>query len=157
MIDLSIDEGVARLVLNRPEARNAIPADQWPRLGAAAEEAEQAGARLLLVLGEGESFCAGADLTDLALLAEDESARSAFRAAMRDALDRIRRLPFPAVAVIDGPCVGAGVALAMACDIRLAGPSSRFSIPPAQLGISYPQEDVRGGTAAARHRRDLGA
>jgi enoyl-CoA hydratase/carnithine racemase len=143
MFDLSIAEGVARLALNRPAARNAIPADQWPRLGAAAAEAEEKGARLLLVSGEGDAFCAGADLADLALLADNEAARAGFRAAMRAALDRIRDLPIPVVAVIDGPCFGAGVALAMACDIRLAGPSSRFSIPPAQLGISYPQEDVR--------------
>jgi enoyl-CoA hydratase/carnithine racemase len=61
---------------------------------------------------------------------------------MRDALDALRALPIPTVARIDGPCYGAGVALAMACDLRIATAGSRFAITPAKIGISYPQEDV---------------
>jgi enoyl-CoA hydratase/carnithine racemase len=61
---------------------------------------------------------------------------------MRGALDRLRSLPFPTVAVVEGPCYGAGVALALACDLRVAGPRSRFAITPARFGISYPQPDV---------------
>lgn len=61
---------------------------------------------------------------------------------MRHALDSLHDLPFPAIAVIDGPCMGAGVALALACDVRIAGEHACFAIPPARLGISYPQEDV---------------
>lgn len=142
MFELSIESGVARLVLNRPEARNAIPAEQWPRLAAAADEAERAGARLLLLSGAAGAFCAGADLGDFPALAADEAGRAGFRRAMRAALDRISGLPFPTIAAIDGPCFGAGVALAMACDLRIAGTAARFAITPAKLGISYPQEDV---------------
>jgi len=142
MFDLRIEQGVARLVLDRPEARNAVPAGQWERLGAAAAKAESEGARLLIVSGAGGAFCAGADLGDFPGLIEDEGARASFRLAMRAGLDRIANLDIPAIAAIDGACFGAGVALAMACDLRVAGPDARFAITPAKLGISYPQEDV---------------
>jgi enoyl-CoA hydratase/carnithine racemase len=142
MFELSIDNGIARLVLNRPEARNAISADQWPRLAAAVDEAERSGARLLILSGAGQAFCAGADLGDFAAFAADQAARADFRRAMRAALDRISDVAIPTIAAIGGPCFGAGVALAMACDLRIAGPAARFAITPAKLGISYPQEDV---------------
>jgi enoyl-CoA hydratase/carnithine racemase len=61
---------------------------------------------------------------------------------MRGALDRLRALPIPTIALIDGHCYGAGVALAMACDIRIASLTAKFAITPAKIGISYPQEDV---------------
>jgi enoyl-CoA hydratase/carnithine racemase len=61
---------------------------------------------------------------------------------MRGALDALRALPIPTIAWIDGPCYGAGVALAMACDLRIATHDSRFAITPAKMGISFPQEDV---------------
>jgi enoyl-CoA hydratase/carnithine racemase len=142
MFDLGIDEGVARLTLSRPEARNAIPAGEWEALAAAAAEAGQAGARILLLQGRGDAFCAGADITDFDAMREDPAAAGRLRLAMRAALDRLRELPFPIVAVVDGPCYGAGVALAMACDLRIAGPRARFAITPARFGISYPQQDV---------------
>jgi enoyl-CoA hydratase/carnithine racemase len=61
---------------------------------------------------------------------------------MRLGLDSVRDLPIATVALVEGPCFGAGVALAMACDLRVAGPGARFAITPAKFGISYPQEDV---------------
>jgi len=142
MFELSIEDGVARLILSRPEARNAVPAAQWPLLAAAADEAEQSGARVLLLLGQGDAFCAGADISDFPAMRGDEASRSRFRQAMRVAIDRVAGLPMPTVAIIDGPCFGAGVALIMACDFRLAGAAARFAITPAKFGISYPQEDI---------------
>jgi enoyl-CoA hydratase/carnithine racemase len=62
--------------------------------------------------------------------------------AMRDAFAGLRGLAIPTVAVINGPCFGAGVALAMACDLRVAGEGARFAITPAKFGISYPQDDI---------------
>lgn len=142
MFDLGIDNGVARLTLDRPEARNAIPAAGWAALAGAAGEAERAGARILLLSGKGDAFCAGADIKDFEAMRGDPAAVARFREAMRGALDRVSSLAFPTVAVVDGPCYGAGVALALACDLRIAGPGSRFAITPARFGISYPQQDV---------------
>jgi enoyl-CoA hydratase/carnithine racemase len=142
MFDLGIEAGVARLTLNRPEARHAIPAAGWSALEAAAEEAERAGARVLLLQGQGDAFCAGADITEFRTMRGNTAAAARFRGAMRSALDRLRRLALVTVAVVDGPCYGAGVALAMTCDLRLAGARSRFAITPARFGLCYPQEDV---------------
>lgn len=140
MFDLAIAAGIGRLTFRRPEARNAIPATGWSALAALLVEA--AGARVLVLRGEGSAFCAGADLADFEAMAGDEAARSRFRTAMGDAVEALAGLPIPTIAAIDGPCFGAGVALAMACDLRVAGPGARFAITPAKYGISYPQEDI---------------
>ena len=142
MFRLAREGDVARLTLDRPEARNAIPLAGWPRLSEMIGEVERSDARLLIVEGAGGAFCAGADLGDFSALREDEAARVRFRETMREALDRLHDLPLPTIALIRGPCHGAGVALAMACDLRIAGPDARFAIPPARIGIAYPQEDV---------------
>ena len=142
MFDLVLTDGVARLTLDRPEARNAIPADAWSCLAETAEAAITAGARLLLVQGRGSSFCAGADLSDFEAMRNDPVARGGFRESMADAFDRLARLTVPTAALIHGPCFGAGVALAMACDLRIATPGARFAITPAKIGISYPQPDI---------------
>ena len=72
----------------------------------------------------------------------DERLIARFRETMRDGLDALRNLPIPTIAVIHGACYGAGIALAMACDLRIAAADARFAITPAKIGISYPQEDV---------------
>jgi enoyl-CoA hydratase/carnithine racemase len=143
MFQLSIHGAIARLRLNRPEARNALPLDGWAKLADAAEEAELAGIHLLILSGvPGGAFCAGADLADFDSFRDDRQARAAFRHAIRSGLDRFRALPVPTLALVEGVCYGAGVAVAMACDLRFAGPGAQFAITPAKLGISYPQEDV---------------
>ena len=144
MFDLTLDGPIARLRLDRPEARNAIPAHGWSQLAQRCAEAAASGARLLVVAGTSEAFCAGADLADFPAFATDPAAATAFRLVMRKGLDALRDLPLATVAAVEGPCYGAGVALAMACDIRVAGPAARFAITPARFGISYPQEDVAG-------------
>ena len=140
MFRLIRDGAVARLLLDRPETRNAIPAAGWAGLARAIGETGDA--RLLVLSGAGAALCAGADLADFPAFRDDEAARLRFREDMRAALDRLRDLPIPTVARIEGPCYGAGVALAMACDLRIAAADARFAITPAKLGISYPQEDV---------------
>lgn len=139
MFRLSHDGEIARLTLDRAEARNAIPAAGWGELALLLGKVD---GRMLIVAGAGGAFCAGADFADLATMRGDEAARIRFREDMRAALDALRGLPMPTIARIEGPCYGAGVALAMACDVRIAGPGARFAITPARIGISYPQEDV---------------
>jgi enoyl-CoA hydratase/carnithine racemase len=142
MFDLTLDGPVARLRLFRPEARNAIAVGDWALLAHRCGEAVRSGARLLVLTGTKQAFCAGADLQDFQAFAADPKATGAFRQLMRTGLDAVRDLPVATIAAIEGPCYGAGVALAMACDIRVAGEGARFAITPAKFGISYPQEDV---------------
>jgi enoyl-CoA hydratase/carnithine racemase len=142
MIQLTLDGGVARLVLDRPQVRNALAVEHWQALADAATHAAASGAHLLLLSGADGAFCAGADLSEFGEFQADESARARFRTAMRTGLEAVAALPLATIAWIDGPCFGAGVALAMAADIRIAAPTASFAITPAKIGIGYPQEDV---------------
>ena len=141
MFDLTIDGGVARLAMNRPATRNAIPLGGWDQLAGQATAAGDA--RILILSGlPGGPFCAGADITGFDAFRDDPDAPADFRRAIRRGLDTLAALPIPTVALVEGGCFGAGVALAMACDMRVAAPDAAFAITPAKLGISYPQEDV---------------
>jgi enoyl-CoA hydratase/carnithine racemase len=143
MFDLTMDSGIARLAINRPETRNAIPLEGWAKLAEAVDNAESSGVRMLVLAGEpGGSFCSGADIADFDRFRDDAAARSFFRNAIRGVPDRLRDVPIPTVAHIEGGCYGAGVALAIACDIRVADSGARFAITPDKIGISYPQQDV---------------
>ena len=143
MFELSRDGAIARLRMARAEVRNAITLQGWSALADRAEEAERNGALVLVLSGEpGGIFCAGADLSSFDRFSEEPEARTEFRQAIRSGLDRLRDLPIPTIAVVEGGSYGAGVAVAIACDIRVAGPKAQFATTPAKLGISYPQEDV---------------
>lgn len=142
MIEIRIEREVARLTLARPKVRNAIPLAGWGQIAERVGEAVESGARAIVVAGEGGAFCAGADLGEFPSFAGDVVAATGFRLAMRRAFDAIEAAPVPVIALIEGACYGAGVALAMACDLRLATPEARFAITPAMMGISYPQEDL---------------
>lgn len=143
MFEQTLRGEIAVLRLHRPEVRNAVPLGGWTELGDRVETLIAEGARALIVAGVPDgAFCAGADLSEFGTFAEDEGARARFRQDMRSGLDRLRDAPIPTVAMIEGAAFGAGLALAMACDIRLAGPNAQLAATPAKLGISYPQEDV---------------
>lgn len=134
---------IGHLLIDRPDRRNAIPAEGWHQLASAVGHAREAGPRALVLRSTADSaFCAGADIGHIATLAGDEAGRATFRRAMREAIDGLARLPMPVIAAVDGGCFGAGVALMLACDIIIAGQNAAFAVPPAKLGISYPQEDV---------------
>jgi enoyl-CoA hydratase/carnithine racemase len=144
MIDLVHRDGIAVLTLDRPEARNALATRHWLELGQAVAAIAQSGAQaVLLRSSEPGCFCAGADLAEFRLLAVDPDARRPFLDAMRGAIDGLAALCVPVIAVVEGECHGAGVALMLACDIVLAGPTARFSIPAARIALTYPIADVR--------------
>jgi enoyl-CoA hydratase/carnithine racemase len=149
MIKLTRDGDIASIRLDRARSRNALDAEGWRALAGAIAEVARSSARVL-VLGAADepAFCAGSDLADLGSLAGEAAARPAFRAMMREAIDALPALPIPTIAAIDGDCFGAGVALALGCDIRIAGGGARFAVTPAKLGISYPREDVARLVAA---------
>ncbi|MGN6376315.1 MAG: enoyl-CoA hydratase/isomerase family protein [Sphingomonas sp.] len=143
MIDWIIEDRLAILTLDRPAVRNAMPVTAWRRLGACIEDIAGSGAEALIVRSAVPGvFSAGADLNEFASFREDPGATASFRMAMRHAIDALARLPIPTIAAIDGGCYGAAVALALACDIRVAGQGARFAVTPARLGLGYPAADV---------------
>ncbi|CAM4196201.1 enoyl-CoA hydratase/isomerase family protein [Novosphingobium lubricantis] len=143
MISIRWHERVACIVLERPETRNALTTADWRSLAESVEQISQADCTAAIVCSASpQAFCSGSDIKHLALLADDKKARPEFRQAMTAAIEGLAGLPMPVVAAIDGPCFGAGVALALACDVRISSPRSTFCVPPAKLGISYPATDI---------------
>ena len=138
----SIDRTV-RISLDRPQARNAIAIHQWTMLSAAIAQVAASDARVLIVRSMAPNiFCSGADIGDLEALGADPAMRTRFRTEMAAAFEGLSALPIATIAAIEGGCYGAGVALALACDIRIAGPKASFGITPAKVGIVYPAGDV---------------
>ncbi len=119
---------IVLITIDRPERRNALDHPTLVALVAAQREAAAGGARCVVVTGAPPAFSAGADLTGVE---GDE-----FASALGAALTGFTRLPIPVIAAVDGPALGAGTQLALACDLRVATPTSRFGIPAAKLGLS---------------------
>lgn len=143
MLHLRVEGRHARIILSRRETRNAIDVEGWHELAELAQSAAKRGAGALIISSlPGSMFSAGADMREFGRFRDDEQARVDFLAALRTGIDSIADLPIPTIALIEGGCYGGAVALAMACDIRVAAPGARFAITPAKLGIGYPQEDV---------------
>lgn len=131
------DNGIRILVLDDPGKRNAIGPDMRQDLLCAADTlAADADARCLVVTGAGSSFCAGADL--MAIFGADDATPSALRdrqISYYDSFLWLRRLAYPTVAAVNGYAIGAGLNLALACDITIAGPGARFGATFAKLGL----------------------
>ncbi|CAN5753991.1 MAG: enoyl-CoA hydratase-related protein [Ilumatobacteraceae bacterium] len=117
--------GVLVVTLDRPERRNAV--DHATLLALADAQVVSAEAGVLVLTSEPPAFCAGADLTGVE---EGEFVR-----LVGEVLRGFTALPIPVVAAIEGAALGLGTQLAMACDLRVATPASRFGIPAARLGL----------------------
>ena len=142
---LTIEAGVARLTIDRPARRNAFDQAMWQAFPDLVETAMAAPeVRVLVVAGAaGGTFCAGADIAELATAAGDPDWRRANQAAIRATQVTLARAAKPTIALIEGDCIGGGCGIALACDLRIAGPRARFGITPAKLGLVYPLHDTK--------------
>jgi enoyl-CoA hydratase len=123
---------VGLATIDRQERRNALNAELCDELRHELETERDL--RAFVVTGAGSAFCAGADL--VTRFASDAGAETdPFRPAFEQALDAIVAYPAPVIAAINGPAVGAGMQLAVACDLRVAALGARLSIPGGRLGI----------------------
>ena len=129
-------DGVVVLTLSLPERRNAMTEELTASWGAeVAELARDRAVRAVVVTGEGSAFCAGGDLTWIeAGDAQVDALRTKMLGFYRTWLS-IRELEVPVLAAVNGPAIGAGLCLALACDLRYAAPSARFGAPFAALGM----------------------
>lgn len=143
-VHLQHDGAVARLLIDHAARRNAFTRAMWRAVPALVGQAlAQPGVRALVVQGaEPGCFAAGADISEFAATyaTREESLRANHE--IQQAIDALAGCPLPTVALIDGPCVGGGVALALGCDFRLASERSTFAVTPARLGLSYHPSDV---------------
>jgi enoyl-CoA hydratase/carnithine racemase len=135
---VSRDGHVAVLTIDRPEKRNAMTAAMWAALpGVLDPLAGDPGVRALVVTGSGESFCAGADISDLLSGADPADPMADVRRDNLAAQAALRDFPKPTVAMIRGHCIGGGVEIAASCDLRFADPTAVFGVTPAKVGIVY--------------------
>src|ERR1700742_4773371 len=128
--------------INRPERRNALNGD----LCAAFRDHLVASSDLrpIAITGAGSAFCAGADLVTRFAQTEESTHGpvDTFRPAFEELLDAIVDHPAPVIAAVNGPAMGAGMQLAVACDIRVAGPTARFAIPGGKLGVHLSPRNI---------------
>jgi enoyl-CoA hydratase len=128
LVEEAEDRTVLRL--NRPDVRNAIDQQMVDELHAACARLE-AEPRVALIVGAGGTFAAGADIAQL----RERRRNDALRGINSAVFDRIRRLPMPTIALVEGYALGGGAELAYACDFRLGTPSTRIGNPEPGLGI----------------------
>lgn len=128
-LDWDIIGSVGVVTFNRPAARNALTWDMYDALVAACDAAESTGGvRVLIIRGAGGAFAAGTDITQFRDFADGE-AGVAYERRLDAVIDRIEQLSMPTIAAVDGPAVGGGCAIALACDFRVCSDRARFGVP----------------------------
>jgi enoyl-CoA hydratase/carnithine racemase len=132
------DGSVAWLTIDRPAKRNAMTAAMWAALPALlAGLADDPDVRTLVVTGAGPSFCAGADISDLLSGEDPADPMAELRRDNLAAQAALRNFPKPTIAMVRGHCIGGGVEIAAACDLRFTDPTGVFGVTPAKVGIAY--------------------
>lgn len=141
--DIRDNVGIAQI--DRPERRNALDADLCAELGARIGDHPDLGAVVIGATGD-RAFCAGADLGRRAADTTgglEHGGGDTFRPAFESMLDGIVGHPAPVIAAVNGAALGAGMQLAVACDLRVVVPTARFGIPAGKLGVLISATNVQ--------------
>jgi len=148
----SKEGGVARIIFDHPERRNAISVDMWCQIPEVAKQlADDAEVRVVILRGAGETaFVAGADISEFTAQRVGAATES-YDAASARAFGALARLRMPVIAQIYGACIGGGVAMALAADVRYAADDAFFAIPAARLGLGYQMGGIEALAAVVGH------
>ena len=146
MIGITRAEAVMTIELQRPERRNALNSRLVEELREAFEKASDGSVRAIVLTGQGTAFCAGADLSG-----------DAFAADYPDRLIELHKVMdatlIPLIGAINGPAIGAGLQLAMRCDLRVAAPDAFFQFPTSKYGLALDNWSIRRLTSLVGHGR----
>jgi enoyl-CoA hydratase len=137
-------EHVGLATIDRPDRRNALSAELCDELREHLEAAD--GLRAVVLTGAGSAFCAGADIARRAQDTGgglDHGGGDSFRPAFERVLDAIVDFPAPVIAAVNGAALGAGMQLAVACDVRIVAPGAALGIPAAKLGVLLSAANIR--------------
>lgn len=145
LLQAGIEGALGWLVLNRPERRNALNAEMWaaipPLMTALGQHPD---VRAIAIRGAGtEAFAAGADISEFGAARSNSASAAAYERLNGQALAAIRSCSKPVIAMVQGFCVGGGLAIALAADLRVAHPTAVFALPPARLGLAYPLDGLK--------------
>jgi enoyl-CoA hydratase/carnithine racemase len=138
-IRIEREEAIGIVIIDHEARRNAMTREMWSALpGAFAELAEDHAIRAILLRGAGEmAFVAGADISEFTAKRTPDTAK-AYEHVNQAAYDAVAHCPKPVIAMIHGFCMGGGVGIAIAADLRIAADDALFSVPAARLGLGYP-------------------
>ncbi|OBK18669.1 enoyl-CoA hydratase [Mycobacterium asiaticum] len=146
MIGITQTEAVLTIELQRPERRNALNSQLVEELREALEKAGDGSIRAVVLTGQGTAFCAGADLSG-----------DAFAADYPDRLVELHRVmdavAVPVLGAINGPAIGAGLQLAMQCDLRVVAPDAFFQFPTSKYGLALDNWSIRRLSSLVGHGR----
>jgi enoyl-CoA hydratase len=146
MIGVTRVDSVTTLELQRPERRNALNSELADGLRRAIEVAVAEDVRAIVLTGQGTVFCAGADLSGDAFAADYPDRLIALNKAIDQA-------PMPVIGAINGPAIGAGLQLAMICDLRVVSPDAFFQFPTSRYGLALDNWSIRRLTSLVGHGR----
>jgi enoyl-CoA hydratase len=146
MIGVTRDGHVTTLELQRAERRNALNTELVEGLREAVVQAAAEDVRAIVLTGQGTVFCAGADLSGDAFGADYPDRLIALHKSIDDA-------PMPVVGAINGPAIGAGLQLAMICDLRVVAPEAFFQFPVAKYGLALDNWSIRRLSSLVGHGR----
>jgi 2-(1,2-epoxy-1,2-dihydrophenyl)acetyl-CoA isomerase len=139
-VKYEINETVAIVTMNRPDALNALSLQLTVDLKAAIEKAIEDKARAVILTGEGRAFCSGGDLREMQMMWQKEGRIEAFMEeplkALHDVILLIRETPVPFLAAVQGVCAGAGTNFALACDLVFASEDASFNEAFVRIGLS---------------------
>ena len=135
---------IATVVFNRPKVRNAISLNMWGEIARVTYDLDrEPSVRAVVYRGSGmEAFASGADISEFKEVRKDLETALRYNAQAFAACEAIRGCAKPTVAMIFGYCMGGGMAISMACDLRFAAEGAKFGIPAARLGIIYGADGV---------------
>ncbi len=159
VINWEVRGPVGLATLDRPERRNALSAAMCHQLRD--HLAENRSLRAVVLTGAGSAFCAGADLGHTPLSRSGDTPSPGreedFRPAFESLLDEVVDHPAPVIAAVNGPALGGGTQLVVACDLRVAAPEATFGIPATQLGVMLSPENIQrlALLVGQAHARDL--
>ncbi|HEX5255931.1 MAG TPA: enoyl-CoA hydratase [Mycobacterium sp.] len=146
MIGVTQAEAVMTIELQRPERRNALNSQLVEELRETFQKAGDGSIRAIVLTGQGTAFCAGADLSG-----------DAFAADYPDRLIELHRLMdttlIPLIGAINGPAIGAGLQLAMRCDLRVVAPEAFFQFPTSKYGLALDNWSIRRLSSLVGHGR----
>jgi enoyl-CoA hydratase len=139
------NDAIATVILSNPDKLNAIDVAMWQALAHTfAELSRDENLRCVIVRGDGRNFAAGADIEEFPALRSTMAQGILYHTeTIAHALDAIAGCLHPTIAAIDGVCVGGGLEIACACDLRIAAPSARFGIPINRLGFAIAPAELQ--------------
>ena len=150
-IKIDVDGPIATITINRPDRLNAIDLSAWRALSDAARDlSEDRSVRCVVLRGAGDrAFSSGADIKDFEAHRFDSQSAAQYADVFEAALLGIEELPQPTISMIRGVCVGGGLELAAATDIRISAEGARFGVPVARIGIVAGWNELRRMIAVA--------